>query len=66
MFLTYTKITHTFYSTFLLGDEKNSSIFQFSKNAEKKYKSSAYFTDSDTKDAEAGKSKALGHTAQTV
>lgn len=64
MFLMYRKITHTFNSAFLLGDEKISPVFQFSENVEKKCNSSAYFM--DRKDAKAGKSKALGNTAQTL
>lgn len=64
MFLTYVKI-HIFYSAFFLGDEEFSHVFQFSKNAEIKYNSLAYFMESNTKDVEVGKSKVLEHM-QTV
>lgn len=61
--VSYMQKNNSFYNAFLLGGKKISSAFGFSKNAEKTYNPSAYFADSDTKDTEAGKSKALGHTA---
>lgn len=63
VFLSFRKI-HTFCSAFFLGDEKFSLVFQFIKNAEIKYISLAEFMESNTKDAEAGKSKVLGHSKQ--